>query len=893
MTSRRGGIAALALLVGVLGLPASAGAARNHPPGAPTHLTVGDGPTQLGITGTPRFSWWDADRDPDEVQSQYEIIVSTAPTTDSSDDSVVWDSGRVKSSEQTYVQYAGPALDPDTTYYWTVSICDHTGADGPFAKPQRFDTGLGDADWQASWIKRGAFTPGDEIPEDFSYVRKEVALSASPITRAVAYVSASHHYELYINGERRDFGPSFSYPDKQYYQSTDVTDALQAGKPNAFGLLYHWYGSGQGRPLAAPGVIAQISITHDDGTHESVITDGSWRVLAGPWLPAPKRNDEGDFVEHIDGGRVPIGWDEPGFDDATWAPATVIGPHPTAPWTHLVSQEPRVVEEPVMPVSVKRLKSGSVVADYGKVYAAVPTVTFHKGEAGRTIKMHLGYVLDPDGQVSTTKSTQDTDLSYEYIQRDGEQAFHPALYMGFRYLQVDDPGEELAAKDLVAYGRHNEVPDENAATFSSSNKTLDAIWELARHTGLYGAQEQFVDTPTREKGQFLGDAYYTAFADTRAFGEQALARQALLEFASSQARYWPDGRVNGAEPTGEGARDIPDTTEQFPEWVWQTYLETGDHELLDATYPVLVNICDYLARAIDPETGLVTDLPGGGVDYKGGLVDYPFNMRFGYDMATSARTTVNLLAVDAFKRTFEIAAAIGAPRVEADLQNERATALARAIADHLQGEDGLYIDGLHANGKPSVHASQHANAYALSFGVTPKGERAVGDYVARLGMKMGPGTVLELLRALDLSGHDADLVRILTDKKQPGWAQILAKGGTFVWETWMPIDALGDSMSHSRGAIALVGLQQELLGVQTLKPGWSVFEVAPPSGGLDHAAGRVPTARGFVRVSWSRDGDGKYTVHVHVPMNTTAVVRIPGEKDVRVGSGDHVLTSSD
>lgn len=875
----------------VLGLPAAAGATRNHSPGAPMHLMVGDGPTQLGITGTPRFSWWDVDPDADEVQSQYEIIVSTAPTTDPSDDSVVWDSGRVRSSEQTYVPYDGPALDPDTTYYWTVNTCDHTGADGPFAKPRRFDTGLADGDWQASWIKRGAFTASDATPEDFSYVRKDVTIGKSPITRAVAYVSASHHYELYINGERRDFGPSFSYPDKQYYQSTDITDALQPGKPNAFGLLYHWYGSGQGRPLAAPGVIAQISITHEDGTHESVITDGSWRVLAGPWLPAPKRNDEGDFVEHIDGGRVPIGWDEPGFDDATWAPATVIGPHPTAPWTHLVSQEPRVVEEPVMPVSVKRLKSGAVVADYGKVYAAVPTVTFHKGQAGRTIKMHVGYVLDPDGQVSTTKSTQDTDLSYEYIERDGEQTFHPALYMGFRYLQVDDPGETLAAKDLVAYGRHNEVPNENAATFSTDNKTLDAIWELARHTGLYGAEEQFVDTPTREKGQFLGDAYYTAFADTRAFGEQALARQALLEFLSSQARYWPDGRVNGAEPTGEGARDIPDTTEQLPEWVLQAYEGTGDRELLQVAYPVLRKISDYIARYIDPDTGLVTSLEGGGTDYKGGLVDYPFNMRFGYDMATNARTTVNILAVSAFNTTALVAEALDRPAAEQTEQSDRAEALTEAINSKLRRKDGIYIDGLHPNGAPSKHASQHANAYALTYGVAPSEDQAtIAKYTAQLGMKMGPGTALDWLRAF--TSRPTDLVRILSDKKEPGWANVLAQGGTFVWETWMPIDVLGDSMSHSRGAILLPAMQELLLGVRPSEPGWSQFDVVPPNGGLSRASGRIPTPRGFIRVSWIRADDGTYTVHVHVPVNTTATVQLPGEKPVTVGSGDHTVTSS-
>ena len=54
--------------------------------------------------------------------------------------------------------------------------------------------------------------------------------------------------------------------------------------------------------------------------------------------------------------------------------------------------------------------------------------------------LHVGYLLDPDGAVSTTHGTQGTDLSFSMVQRDGEPAFDPYWYLGFRYLQVDDPG---------------------------------------------------------------------------------------------------------------------------------------------------------------------------------------------------------------------------------------------------------------------------------------------------------------------------------------------------------------------------------------------------------------------------------------------------------------------
>ena len=70
----------------------------------------------------------------------------------------------------------------------------------------------------------------------------------------------------------------------------------------------------------------------------------------------------------------------------------------------------------------------------------MPVVAFRGGTSGHVVKMHAGYLLDPDGQVSTTHGTQHTDMSYSYIERGGTETFHPFDYLGWRYLQIDDPG---------------------------------------------------------------------------------------------------------------------------------------------------------------------------------------------------------------------------------------------------------------------------------------------------------------------------------------------------------------------------------------------------------------------------------------------------------------------
>ena len=113
------------------------------------------------------------------------------------------------------------------------------------------------------------------------------------------------------------------------------------------------------------------------------------------------------------------------------------------------------------------------------------------------------------------------------------------------------------------------------------------------------------------------------------------------------------------------------------------------------------NISDYVARAIDPRTGLVTNLPGGGSDYLYGLVDWPPQMRYGYDMATVARTTENVLAVDVFRSVAAMGAALqpagGRARRPSRLGPQRVT---NAIHAGLRRPDGVLVDGLEADGTP-------------------------------------------------------------------------------------------------------------------------------------------------------------------------------------------------
>ncbi len=845
--------------------------------GAPVAPTVDGLDVPIGLDPDDVFfAWQVADARRGARQSAYRIAVS-GPATDDRAASTVWDSGKVSSSEQAFVAYGGPRLAPDTAYRWTVRTWDGAGRPGPPSAEAVFETGLGRGDWRASWIGRGASVTAE--PDQYTYARREVVLRPAPILRARAFVSGDQQYELYVNGVRAGKGQAYSYPDSMYYETLDVTGLLRAGAPNALALVTSWQGPTKGHPAGEPAVIAQVDVHYRGGRSETLVTDGRWRVRPGPWLPGTQRDLEGDlvdFTENIDGPAEPVGWQLPGFDDAAWSPAVVFGGVPTDPWTSLVPVRTRIVEEPVVPVSLTTLSSGAVVADFGKVYAAVPTVAFGRGVAGRTVAMRAGYLLDEPvdgqpffgvpGQVSTVHGTQHTDMSYSYVQRGGRETFHPFDYLGFRYFQIDDPGEVLTPADVVALARHTAAPSVAAATFSSDQPVVDAIFDLGAHSALFTAQEQYIDTPTREKGPWLFDGFNESRTAMAVFGEQNLTRKSLLEFAQSQTRYWPNGALNKIYPTGLGALDINEFTEIYPEWVWQYWMHTGDGALLAEVYGTLGRLAGYVRRSVSPRNGLVTALPATNVYYA-----YP------------VVTRLNVLAANVFRRTAQVAEALGRPQSEASGHRRRADVLTAAINRHLTRPDGTYVDGLAADGTPLPSASQTANACALSYGAVPPGRvGTVAAYVNSLGMQAPPQTADEVVRALAVAGLYDDLVSRLVDPTSDGWANILARGATFTWEVWNPSDANGDSMSHGWGSPVAVEIQRSLLGVSPLRPGFASFAVAPPAGGLQRATGTVPTPRGTVAVSWSRSAAGRaMSVDLTVPANSMAEVTLPA-----AGRGD-------
>jgi alpha-L-rhamnosidase len=406
-----------------------------------------------------------------------------------------------------------------------------------------------------------------------------------------------------------------------------------------------------------------------------------------------------------------------------------------------------------------------------------------------------------------------------------------------------------------------------------------------KHTLSVDAQEEFIDS-MRQKGGFLGDGFQESLAAMSVEDERALTRRRLNEFIESMNEFWSTpavnvGRVNACYPDGSNARDIPDYTQAYLDWVWEYYMETGDLAFLSTNYAALTNIAQYVNRSLNPANGLITQLLGGtSGSYTNGIIDWPPDMQFGYDLNTvrgpgNAATVINGWAWEDYDITARIAGELGNTS-DSNTYRTLAVNLQAAMNTNLLNASGLYVDGLEPDGSQSTHTSQHANAFPLSLNLVPPAQQAgVTALVVNSNMSVSALGILQVVRALGEANQGPALLNLYTNTNNYGWAQILTLGGTATWESWTA-NTDGNSESHGWGTVGLDGYVRYILGVKPLTPQFGQVQVMPLDFGssLASASGTLPTDRGAIAVEWDR-GPAQYHLAVTIPVNITATVYVP------------------
>jgi alpha-L-rhamnosidase len=277
------------------------GSYAQQAPLSPTNLRVNYSTEPLGIEDAfPRFSWLVNDNDRGEIQTAYEIIVASSESDINNNVGNIWSSGKVNSSQQNGVVYAGQALLGLSRYYWKVRTYDKDGMVGAWSTASWFETAMvHESDWQATYI-RG----------NFNLLRKEFSLNpGKTIQRARAYVSGQGWFEFRLNGQKVGDHVLDPLPTGGYslYVTFDITEYLIAGTTNAAGLML-------GTHAAEKLALCQIVVWYTDGTTQTIGSDNSWKSLLGGPITHAHIFDG----ERYDAREELPGWDLPGYNDAEW-----------------------------------------------------------------------------------------------------------------------------------------------------------------------------------------------------------------------------------------------------------------------------------------------------------------------------------------------------------------------------------------------------------------------------------------------------------------------------------------------------------------------------------------------------------------------------------------------
>ena len=241
------------------------------------------------------------------------------------------------------------------------------------------------SDWTAKWVT-GNYKPNPKKRYPVDHFRKTFMLDQK-IKSARLYVSARGIYDVTINGQHIEefvLAPGMTdYRKRIQYQTYDVTASLQQKNVIELRLADGWYrGSSAAYGVTCvygmqTSVMAQLEVTFEDGTLQTICTDESWG-----WS-----NDGPIRFADLKDGEIYNATMKPSYAGK----AKVVA----APKAPLVASDNVPVREKER-FCAKLLKNN--VLDFGRNIAGYLEFTV-KGKPGQVIKLVCGEVLDQDGNV--------------------------------------------------------------------------------------------------------------------------------------------------------------------------------------------------------------------------------------------------------------------------------------------------------------------------------------------------------------------------------------------------------------------------------------------------------------------------------------------------------------
>ncbi|QFU86450.1 alpha-L-rhamnosidase [Amycolatopsis sp. YIM 10] len=684
-----------------------------------------------------------------------------------------------------------------------------------------------------------------------------------PVASARLYISGLAYYEAEINGKRvgtQVLDPGFTDYDRTVLYTTHDVTGLLTGGANAIGVtlgrgfyamttpnVWRWE-----KPdwRGEPKLLAQLEITHPDGSRTTITSDTSWRLADGPTV-----SDSLYAGESYDARLVQPGWSSTGFDDSAWrAPVAHSAPKGVVRGQQ---HEPIEIVETVTPVSVTTLRPGVFVADMGRTMAGWTQLTV-RAPAGTTVELWHGERLREDGSVIWENGHVPGRHQKDFYTcaGTGDETWEPKFsYKGFRYVEVHGLSTPPKLLGRVVHTKVREV-----ATFRCSEPFFEQLDRAMRRTLLNNLHGIPTDTPMYEKNGWTGDAQVGAPCLAYAFEVPRFLTKWIGDLADSQNE---PGQVPVIVPSGGwGYQELapaPEWTTVYPFLVREMYRWYGDKRVAEEHWQPLTRYLDWEIGRL--QNGLAVTALG----------DY-LPPGYGGVPPEDTRLTATAYLHRALVGTAELGDLLGHTE-DAARYRSVADGLRDALNAAFLGPEGHYRTAKDPDYR------QTSNAIPLAFGLVPAGavksvvDSLVADVRAR-GDHLNTGNLgtSVLLRVLTEHGHADVAHAIATQRSYPSWGYWFDNGADTMWEMWQ-LDSR--SRDHYFQGTVVQWLHENVAGLRPGDDGYRTFTVRPDARtGVHWAGSTVETVRGRAGVNWAKVGGG-LRVTVDVPVGSTAEVHLP------------------
>ncbi len=470
--------------------------------------------------------------------------------------------------------------------------------------------------------------------------------------------------------------------------------------------------------------------------------------------------------------------------------------------------------------------------------------------AGVEIDIYAVEFIAPDGEIQHTWGNRN---GMRYITREGHNHFISTRRRSGRYffitLRNQDAPVHIRQIRLIAAT----YPVSAVDGFRCSDEHLNQIWEISARTLRLCMEDTFTDCPLYEQTLWVGDARNEALFAFSAFGTSDIAKRCARLAGQSLERY---PIVGSQVPT---CWDV-----LLPAWsflwgisIWDIYEFTGDGEFLREMWPAVIRNLQGASNLRDTQHGL----------FKG-----PFWNMFDWSGIDDNHEIVlhnSMLFVGAVNAALACAEVLHDRHQQAWLTELR-EALCGAINRLWDPEKGAYPDSIHADGTVSEAVSQHTSFLALLYDILPQAHREAAlavllDPPADVTQVGSPFAMLYYYEALEKTGRPDAILSSIRDAYIP----MLEAGATTVWEVFPSSESRPGgfptrSHCHAWSSAPVYYLNRIILGIRSLAPGGTRFEVSPRLQDLAWAEGSVQTAQGPLHVRWHAD-EGTLNVAIGAP----------------------------